>query len=89
MSDCLTDCASDMASFQWNISRSKFVAKMKDKLADGDCMYPRTLSDANGADEYADEKIQQFELSQDRGNPDSEIFPPPTFTNTVIPHTYK
>ncbi|KAI5854325.1 RNA polymerase III transcription factor IIIC subunit-domain-containing protein [Tricharina praecox] len=34
------------------------------------------------------EKIRSFELSKDRGDPNSEILPPPTFSNTVIPHTY-
>ena len=27
-----------MANFQWNVSRSKFVAKMKDGLVDANCV---------------------------------------------------
>ncbi|CCX09210.1 RNA polymerase III transcription factor IIIC subunit-domain-containing protein [Pyronema domesticum] len=61
----------DMANFQWNLSRSAFVEKLKDKF--GDATY---------------EKIQEFQLSDMRADPNSEILPPPLFSNTVIPHTY-
>ena len=85
----INDGKADMASFQWNSSNSDFINKMKDKLMEGDCMQPyRPPESTRKLTERPDEKIRSFELSKDRGDPDSEILPPPTFSNTVIPHTY-
>jgi len=33
-----------------------------------------------------DESIQKFQLAE---GPDTELIPPPTFSHTTIPHTYK
>ena len=55
-------------------------------------LLPAAIGDAGNAgkaDSGLDEHIRRFELSQGKGNPDSEILPPPTFSNTFIPHTYK
>lgn len=84
----IIDGRTDMASFQWNSSNSDFINKMKDKLMDGDCIHPQTDSGQTNLTEPLDEKIRSFELSKERGNPNAEILPPPTFSNTVIPHTY-
>ncbi|KAH8147705.1 uncharacterized protein LAJ45_08170 [Morchella importuna] len=62
----------DMANYQFNTSRSPFVAKIKSTVLD--CSYP---------------SLQQFALSPGKGHqPILEILPPPSFSNTVMQHTY-
>lgn len=37
-----------------------------------------------------DDKIRDFKLSPSRGvKSDADIIPPPAFSNTYVPHTYK
>lgn len=62
----------DMANYQFNTSRSPFISKLKSTVLD--CQYAH---------------LRTFTLRPSKGyQPVLEILPPPSFSNTVMQHTY-
>lgn len=78
-----------MANYQFNTSRSPFVGKIKETVLECKCISSSSPPPSLHLLTLADENLKSFTLRPSKGyQPVLEILPPPSFSNTVMQHTY-